>query len=139
MRNLKKSFLSLVLCFVVALFSGTTIFAQEIYNYDELDIVDAGETSEGVVANFSAEPVVDEEAEEEDSRSVSYVTNTLSGELIPGNDGVTVIFNNAGIDKIPSLTVVKRKNRCIHCVCWIIAIFCVVTVFSIFYFPLLSF
>ena len=40
---------------------------------------------------------------------------------------------------IPSLTVVKRKNRCIHCVCWIIAIFCVVTVFSIFYFPLLSF
>ena len=40
---------------------------------------------------------------------------------------------------VPSLTVVKRKNRCIHCVCWIIAIFCVVTVFSIFYFPLLSF
>lgn len=104
MRNLKKSFLSLVLCFVVALFSGTTIFAQEIYNYDELDIVDAGETSEGVVANFSAEPVVDEEAEEEDSRSVSYVTNTLSGELIPGNDGVAVIFNNAGIDKISSVT-----------------------------------
>ena len=27
MRNLKKSFLSLVLCFVVALFSGTTIFS----------------------------------------------------------------------------------------------------------------
>ena len=39
----------------------------------------------------------------------------------------------------PEIMPIYFENRCIHCVCWIIAIFCVVTVFSIFYFPLLSF
>lgn len=34
---------------------------------------------------------------------------------------------------IPSLTVVKRKNRCIPCIYWDSAIFCVVMVYSILF------
>jgi len=33
-------------------------------------------------------------------------------------------------DKIPSLTVSKRKNRCIPCIYWVAAIFAVVTKYS---------
>lgn len=104
MKNLRKSFLSLVLCLALVLVSVPSVYAQEAINYDELGIEDAGDASEGVVAHFTAETEEDPELDEEDSRTVSYVSNDIVGTLIPGNKGIAVVFDNLGYDKISSIT-----------------------------------
>lgn len=96
MKNLRNGLFSLVLCSALVLVSASNLNAQEI-NYN---IGLNGIGAEGDSVNFAAEP----EVEEEESRSVSYVSNNLSGELIPGNNGIAVVFYNAGIDKISSVT-----------------------------------
>lgn len=83
-KNLRKKLWGLILSGVLGFVSVPTVmYAQETVIYEELDLINAGKASEGIVADFTAELVEDEELEE-DSRYVSYVSNDLAGALVPG-------------------------------------------------------